>query len=118
MASQRDATSGVLTALASPTKTWAILYEGIFSVGGVDTPLRLWTGRGDLLWNSFTWSGFGKLLSVDFGEEVAEVRAVNFTLTLSGLAPGITDLAELTGRKSQTIKTRCHSLRTTTSIGG
>lgn len=101
MTSQRDATSGVLSALAAPTKTWAIFYEGIFVVGGVDTPLRLWTGRGDISWNGFTWSGFGKLLSVDFGEEVAEVRAVNFTLTLSGLAPGITDLAELSIRSGK-----------------
>lgn len=101
MASQRDATSGVMTALSGPTKTWAILYEGIFVVAGVDTPLRLWTGRGDLTWNGFTWSGFGKLLSVSFGEEVSEVRAVNFTLTLSGLAPGIVDLAELTIRSGK-----------------
>jgi len=101
MASQRDATSGVLAALAAPSKTWAILYEGTFVVGGVDTFLRLWTGQGDLSWNGFTWSGFGKLLTVDPGEEVSEVRAANFTLSLSGLAPGITDLAEISIRSGK-----------------
>jgi hypothetical protein len=94
MASQRDATAGVLSALAASVKTWAILYEGIFSVAGVDTPLNLWTGRGDLLWNAITWKGAGQLLAVDLGEEISEVRSIGFSLSLSGMAPGIVDLAE------------------------
>jgi hypothetical protein len=92
--SQRNATAAVLAALASNTKSWAILYEGIFTPGGVDTPLRLWTGRGTLSWGGNNWLGAGQFLAFSPIEEVLDIQAVNFTVSLSGLASGIIDLAE------------------------
>jgi len=82
-----------MTALADKYKKWAFLYEGIFWTGA-DTPLRLWTGRGALTWNGFDWFGAGQLLDCSPVEEVSDIRAVSFTVSLSGLAPGIVDLAE------------------------
>ena len=83
--SARGLTSGMLTAIAAGTVRPAVLFEGVFVSGGVDQYLRLWTGAGDLSWNGHTWTGSGELLGISPVEEAAEVRAVGFTVTLSGM---------------------------------
>jgi len=83
--SERDLTVGMAAAIAAGTVRPAILYEGVFVSGGVDQYLRLWTGVGDLSWNGYTWTGGGQLLAISPIEEASEVRAVGFTVTLSGM---------------------------------
>lgn len=87
--SSRDLTAGMLSAIAAGTVRPAILYEGIFVSGGVDQYLRLWSGVGDLSWNGHTWTGSGELLGLSSIEEAADIRAVGFTITLSGMSAGL-----------------------------
>lgn len=45
----------------------------------------IWSGLGDFVWNSITWTGVGELLQITPATEVADIRAMNFTATLSGV---------------------------------
>ena len=54
---------------------------------------RMWSGTGDLSWNSQTWIGTGQLLRVDAMEESVEMRAVGTTVTLSGIPSELLSIA-------------------------
>jgi hypothetical protein len=56
-------------------------------------PLNLWSGIGDIDWDSKTWTGAGNLLSLGSMEETTEVRALGTSVTISGLNSSITSLA-------------------------
>lgn len=54
---------------------------------------RLWSGIGNLLWNSETWEGTGDLGRVSSIEETVELRAAGMALQLAGV--DTSDLAEV-----------------------
>lgn len=54
---------------------------------------RLWTGIGDLSWNSATWSGAGALMSVADVQETAEVRATGVDIVVNGIPSTLLSLA-------------------------
>ena len=54
---------------------------------------RMWSGIGNLVWNSLTWEGTGDLGRVSSIEETMELRAAGMTLQLSGVDPN--DLVEV-----------------------
>jgi hypothetical protein len=56
-------------------------------------PLNLWSGIGDLSWDSKTWAGAGNLLSFGSLEETTEVRALGTSITISGLNSSILSAA-------------------------
>lgn len=57
--------------------------------------LWLWTGRGDLSWNSETWSGAGgHIAQINLPTESAEIKAAGGSITLNGLDPAILALAD------------------------
>lgn len=58
-----------------------------------DSPLNLWTGFGELTYDSKTWTGAGQLLNVSNVEETAEISARGATLTLSGVSSEVISLA-------------------------
>jgi hypothetical protein len=84
----RDLTAGVLSAIVAGTVRPAIFYEGEFVDGdtGAQAFLRLWTGIGPLSWDGKTWLGGGKLLKLSPLEETREIKAVGFSVTISGIA--------------------------------
>lgn len=84
----RNLTSGVATALAAPIVRPVIFYEGQFATG----TLRLWSGLGDFTWNGQTWTGAGQLIGIAPVEEVSDVRAVGFGVSLSAEASAILSL--------------------------
>jgi hypothetical protein len=47
--------------------------------------LRLWSGIGDITWDSKTWSGIGSMGAVNAPDETTEIRATSFDLVLSGV---------------------------------
>jgi hypothetical protein len=49
------------------------------------TPVHVWTGVGDLVWNGKTYKGVGTLGSVSTVGESSEIEAQGITLTLSGI---------------------------------
>lgn len=81
----RNLTSQMLAALALPILRPAIFCEITFLSG----PIYLWTGYGDILWNSIVWRGVGALGTVSVVEEGANVQARGIVLTLSGIDPTV-----------------------------
>lgn len=46
---------------------------------------RLWSGIGDIVWDSATWKGIGTLGKISTIEETLELRATGMTMQLSGV---------------------------------
>lgn len=57
------------------------------------SPIRLWTGYGDMTIGGNSYTGSGNLLSIDGLEEVNDLSAKGVTLTLSGVPSDILSLA-------------------------
>jgi hypothetical protein len=77
----RVISSAVLTALASQQLSIGFLVEFNFVSG----PSYIWSGFGNLSWNSHTWVGVGALGSISTVSEASTVEAKGMTLTLSGI---------------------------------
>lgn len=58
-----------------------------------DSPLRLWTGLGTLVYDGNSWVGTGNLLDVSSIEETSEIAVRGATLTLSGVPSEVISLA-------------------------
>lgn len=67
----------------------AILGEMEFASGTV----RLWSGMGDLVYDSNTYTGVGALLGVEFPEESSDGSSTGATFTLSGIDSSWNSLA-------------------------
>lgn len=76
----RALTAAMLAAMATGHVKPLILYEGEFSGGTV----RLFTGYGTIVWNGNTFTGSGQMLNITAIQEVTELQAVNFTVSLNG----------------------------------
>ena len=48
-------------------------------------PIRLWTGYGDKVIDSDTYTGSGNLLTIDGFEEIADLSAKSITISVSGI---------------------------------
>lgn len=79
----------LITAFSQPTCRPYFAVEFLFD----GAPLRLWTGLGERTINSNTYIGGGHLLSFSGLEEVADMTATSFQITLSGVNPSIISLA-------------------------
>lgn len=77
----RGLSAGFLTAADAGTVYPALL--GSFDFSGAQ--INLWTGMGDLSWNSITWSGIGDLGGISAIEETGETRANGLNFTLNGV---------------------------------
>ena len=84
----RELTSGVISEITSPDLAPFLLFEGVFASG----TLRVWSGIGDLSWNSYTWSGVGSLASISSITEAAETSAQGITVSLSGIPSSLVSL--------------------------
>ena len=77
----RPMTSAQRAKLAAKVK-----YVGLFvEIDYTPTPLRAWTGLGNMAWDSKTWTGIGKLGGISVITEKVGIRAGKLTLTLSGI---------------------------------
>lgn len=85
----RDLTSGVQTAIAADQVSPILLFQGEFASGTV----RVWSGIGDLAWNSATWNGVGDLGGISAITESEDVQANGITVTLSGIPSDLISLA-------------------------
>jgi hypothetical protein len=84
---ERDLSAAMLAAIAAGTVRPALFYEGEFvdATTGADDTLRLWTGVGTYVWNSLNWTGGGRLMRVSIIEETQDLKAVGFSITMSGM---------------------------------
>lgn len=78
----RGLTASFKTAADAGTVYPALLASFDFSGGDVN----VWTGIGDLAWNSITWSGIGDLGGVTPVQESASTRANGLQFTLNGIS--------------------------------
>lgn len=79
----RSLTSAMLTAIQSQS-----VYPGIFvQLTFSNSTSYLWSGVGNITWNSITWTGAGQILSIEPTEEGTTVEARGTAIRLSGLNP-------------------------------
>lgn len=78
----RILTSGMLAAIQSGIVRPAFFVTLTFNSGVAN----LWTGYGSITWNSITWQGQGKLMSISPIEEGSTVQARGISVGLSGIA--------------------------------
>ena len=76
----RALTAGMISAMATGAVKPIFLYEGEFTGG----TLRLFTGYGSLSWDGHTWTGDGGLMQITAVQEVSELQAINFSVSLNG----------------------------------
>lgn len=100
---QRDLTGGVSSRIAAGVVHPVLFVEAAFYAAGSpdETFLRLWTGVGDLAWDGKTWTGAGHLLRLSPMEESSEIKAVGFSVELSGLPQSILSLALANARQGR-----------------
>lgn len=67
----------------------AFFFEGEFT----SSPIRLWTGLGDISWDSKTWYGNGWLQGFGGIGETADIKATNLEITLAGVPSNVIELA-------------------------
>tara|TARA_R110000868_G_scaffold29889_27_gene111167 strand:+ start:833 stop:1387 length:555 start_codon:yes stop_codon:yes gene_type:complete len=85
----RDLSSAMLTRLAAAAKRPALFFEGVFASG----PVNLWSGTGEIVWDSKTWLGAGQFGGVSNVQDSIEFRATSATVMLSGIPQSILDKA-------------------------
>jgi hypothetical protein len=85
----RNLTTAFEAATLASTVIPVVLVEALFD----SSPVRLWTGLGDLSWNSVVWTGAGSLLGVGSTLETQEIRATGVDVTLSGIPTELLSLA-------------------------
>lgn len=85
----RTLTAGFISELEAKVKSPAIFFEGEFKNGIVN----LWTGLGDIDWNSKTWLSSGGLItSVSQISETSDVRADGLIILMSGISETLRSL--------------------------
>ena len=79
----------MIAAIESGAIRPVFLYEGEFAGGTV----RLFTGYGTLTWNGHDWTGDSGLMRISNVQEVSELQAVNFTVSLNGQVSALSAIA-------------------------
>lgn len=79
--SKRGFSATIEAALASPDAPFAYLVMLDWPSG----PVRMWTGSGNLVWNSQTWIGAGSLANIDSVTDSVDKSDVGVELTLNYL---------------------------------
>lgn len=85
----RGLTAGMLSELNEPTVRPFLLVELEFTSGLVN----IWSGIGDLLWDSKTWQGVATLGTISPIEDTTDVRSTGLTFSLSGIPSAMISLA-------------------------
>lgn len=86
----RTLTAATKTELTAGKKEPVFLFDAAFPGGA----LRLWTGYGDITWDSKTWAGSGHLIDVSPIEETTGVTAPGVVFKLSGVPSSILALVD------------------------
>lgn len=84
----RGLSAGMLTQVGSANVTPILLFYGEFASGTV----RMWSGIGDLSWDSQTWLGAGSLVQVSNIEETSEIKASGIVVTFNGIPADLLSL--------------------------
>lgn len=94
----RDLTTGFITEIDKTQLNPLLFFKFEFDSGD----LNFWTGYGDIVWNSETYTGSGNMLSISSINETQDLVANAITFTLSGAPSSLNSLAlseNYSGRK-------------------
>src|SRR3990167_3205639 len=97
--SERNFTAAMDAAILAGTVRPTLFYEGEFASSQF---LRLWTGVGQIDWDGHTWTGGGHLLGITPLEERRDVKAIGFTVSVSGMPSANISLALASVRQNKT----------------
>jgi hypothetical protein len=67
-------------------------------------PLRLWTGLGELSYDSKVWTGAGDLIAISSVEETSETAAKGASITITGIPSAVLALALTTPYQGRTCR--------------
>lgn len=84
----RDLTTAFSDELEAAHVNIAYFFEGDFA----SSYLRLWTGLGDITWDSKTWAGNGWLHDIKGGGETSDIKATNMEIALAGVPSSVISL--------------------------
>jgi|GEM_PF-255902 len=85
----RALTADFLAELEAAHVRIAFFFEGEFN----SSTIRLWSGLGDISWDSKTWNGNGWFQGVGGIGESADIKATNLEITLAGVPSSVVALA-------------------------
>ena len=85
----RNLTSALNTQFTSGSLHVVYFFKSVWSSGTT----YIWTGYGDISFDSQTWSGVGHLAGISDIEETNEIRATGATFTLAGVPSSLLGLA-------------------------
>lgn len=85
----RTLTSAMVDAITGQVVRPLIFFEGVFASGTV----RMFSGYGEITWNSVTWTGGGDFVGLSPVDEVADIEAVSVTVSLSGFDSALVSIA-------------------------
>lgn len=97
----RNLTGGMVTELTAFRVRPVLFAEVEFASGFV----RFWTGIGDIVWDSKTWTGAGNLLAISAAAETAEIRVNGIVVSLSGINSAL--LSSVLSQSRQSKPVRC-----------
>lgn len=84
----RGLSAGMLSQISASNVNPILLFYGEFASGTV----RMWSGLGDLSWDSQTWLGAGNLVQVSNIEETSEIKASGVVVTFNGIPADLLSL--------------------------
>lgn len=106
----RALTAEMVAAINAGSVYPVFFYEGEFDGG----TLNLWTGIGEVSWDSKTWTGAGNMLAISPIQESTDNKAIGFSASLSGQLSSILAIALANVR--QGLQEACGLLRTTRAL--
>lgn len=84
----RGLSAGMLSQIAASNVNPILLFYGEFASGTV----RMWSGLGNLSFDSQTWLGAGNLVQVSNIEETSEIKASGVVVTFNGIPADLLSL--------------------------
>lgn len=77
----RGLAAGVISEIAAPSVQPILFFYGSFATGDI----RLWSGLGNITWDSQTWLGAGSLIQISNIDEPGEIKAQGIVVTFTGI---------------------------------
>lgn len=100
----RTLSSGMSQAVVDPVVRPLYLVTMNFDNSESPNQLNVWTGIGDLTFNSKTYTGLGDLISLSPITETSDVSAEGLSITLTGVKPSLVTIAKSHEYQGRTIE--------------
>ena len=119
----RTLTSGMQAMAAAKVSRPIFLVRMVFDTAESPNELNVWTGMGDLTYDSETYTGLGDLLSISEIKETSDVSATGINVALTGVKSSLIAVAKNHEYQGRELTVRLGafddsgSLRSSTGLG-